>query len=63
MNRTMQTEREAELRVVGMDDGTIELAAISTNQHTWVRLTPEERDQLVGWLLHPTTPLVRPAAF
>ena len=63
MNRTMQTEREAEVRVVGIPDGTVELACISTNQHTWVTLNPDERDQLVGWLLNPTTPLVREAAY
>jgi hypothetical protein len=59
MNRLMQTEREAEVRVIGMDDGSIELSCLSTNQQTWVTLTPDERDQLVAWLLRPTEPLIR----
>lgn len=57
MDRTLKTEREAHVRVIGLDDGRIELGVLSENQDALATLTPDERDQIVAWLENPTSVL------
>jgi hypothetical protein len=58
MDRTLITELQGQVRVIGEDDGRIQLGVLTENQDALAWLTPEERDQIVAWLQYPNTALV-----